>query len=212
MEVEESTAWAEMRERFGAAVADATLKEAKSESEVIRKHMSPPGELGLNPLLERRRIEFDIVDAYFRHDAAFDRVFVYQFESEQFANGKYGDTSIWMPDTVRSKELHYSPNGVLVSAGLSALEQLRPHGILPGHIIYMADPSPLAINVDIAGALPQKMLIMNSRDISGSEDIRTALTSGRVRKVWDPKTRHYELKTPDGEDWDPLDVPEKETE
>lgn len=157
---------------------------AREMTRAIKERMSPAGALGLPELLDQRRLEYGIMDSAFTAAAAYDRIMVAQFsqmESETF--GK--DSKIVMPDTVREKELQSAPRGVIISAGLRALDDIRSNGMDLGHIIYFVRFSPWRIRFDIVEGEQFFLLVLRSGDIISSEDTARNLRSGKLRCMAD---------------------------
>lgn len=157
------------------------LKQAVEQTARIKEKMAPPGCLGLPELLEKRRLEYGIIDSAFRVQAAFNRIFIHKIPDQMFKNGRYGDDSrIELPDTVKKQLLNMAPRGIIISAGLSALDTLRDHGMDLGHIVTVNRVSPWRVIYDIIGGEQMSYLIVQDRDISGSEDTAEALFSRRL--------------------------------
>lgn len=169
------------------------IRALKAMSDQIRDAMSPPGALGLPPLLDRRRLEFGIPDAAFTRQALFDRVLVYQLPPEEFERGTFGDTKILAPDVTRDREHREAPRGLLVSAGLQALDELRSNGVDLGHVITFLRVAPWRIRIGIIGAQQFDLLVMQSADIVASADLQEALRSGEIeieQKIVDGTVAH----------------------
>lgn len=155
----------------------------------LRKRMSPAKKMKLPELLERRRQEYSLTDGFFRVQAAFDRCYVYQIPV--FEHESYGDGLIVRPETTRSREQNEAPRGVLVSAGLKALDAIRSNGMDLGHIVTFAHYVVGTMVVDMIDGIPCKVSVMNAGHISGSEDLRIALLEGRCRIEFDEETGEH---------------------
>lgn len=157
------------------------LAEAVKQTAKIKARMSPPGTLGLPELLEKRRLEFGIPDTAFRVQAAFNRVFVHKIEDQMYKNGRYGEDSvIELPDSIKAALANSAPRGIIISAGLSALDTLRDHGMEVGHIVTLLRVSPWRVIYDIIGGEKFSFLVIQDKDIAGSEDTAQALMSRRL--------------------------------
>jgi hypothetical protein len=170
----------------------------------VRKKMSPRGVLGLSPHLDARRLEFGITDGAFRVQAAFDRILVHQIPMMHFAGGKFGeDSMIHLPDSAKRAREFSAPRGVVISAGLKALDEMRSNGIELGDIISFLHVSPWAIEVDMIGGKAMKVLVMHAGNIIGCED-----TTARLRKrelfVDGPVTAHIYVNRGTGERPEPV--------
>lgn len=187
------------------------LKKAVEQTAKIKEKMAPPGMLRLPELLERRRLEYGIPDSAFRVQAAFNRLFIHKIEDVMFRSGRYGeDSRIELPDSTKKALLNMAPRGIIISAGLGALDTLRDHGMDVGHIVTINRVSPWRVIYDIIGGEQFSYLIVQDRDISGSEDTAEALFSRRLLldEVTLPNGRKVALyKGRDGESrWIPRDT------
>ena len=147
----------------------------------IADSQSPPGALGLGRLLDARRIKYNIPDEAFEMQAAFDRLLVWQVDSlhqEQHAEkhgvdaaGKFAGTNIYMPDTTRKGRREETPRGVIVSAGLLALDNLRSNGIDVGHIVNFIRLAPWRIPIASHAGHISHLMVLRDGDLIASEDI-----------------------------------------
>lgn len=149
-------------------------------TEAIAKRMAPPGALGLPKLLDERRLRYGMCDKVFELQAAYDRVLLWQIEPSFSDGEKYGDTSIYMPDSAKRRVREEAPRGVIVSAGLRALDSLRSNGMDVGHIVSFVRLSPWRLPMDMIAGVPQYVMILRDSDIVGSEDTAAALRSGEL--------------------------------
>lgn len=183
------TAWAKIQagKAEGQEDIDALLASAdpmvRAEAEKVlrldtevRAKMSPPGALGLPPLLESRRLQYGITDGAFKTQAFGERIVVWQMPVAKKTEG-----GILLPESTQSHEQATSPKAVLVSAGLAALDILRGHGIELGSIVRTIAYAPLRLEADIVGGKSVPVLPMNCGEILGAEDTFEALRDGRLR-------------------------------
>lgn len=157
---------------------------AREMTVAMKSKMSPLGSLGLSQLLDARRLEYGITDPAFSAQAAYDRVLAVQlsqFEGETFG----ADSKIVMPDTVKEKELESTPRGLIISAGLRALDDLRSNGMDVGHIVHFVRFSPWRIRYDIVSGVQCFLMVLRSGDILASEDTAAQLKAGTLRLMTD---------------------------
>src|SRR5688500_8982884 len=107
---------------YGESKAEQKAREEFAMRQSKRTALAPPGSLGLPPLLEEKRLRYEIPDACFKWHASYDRCFAYQVPAEK---ENFHGTSIIAPETTRDYEARVTPKMVLVSAGLKALDNLR---------------------------------------------------------------------------------------
>lgn len=167
--------------QVNSGILDARDREqSERRSAVMRKRMSPPGALGLPALLDERRLEYGITDGAFSRQAVFDRVFIWQIPMQK--GDKFeADSLIHMPESVQQREKSRAPQGIIVSAGLKALDQLRSHGVDLGHKVLFCHAAPYHIRYDSVLGLEQHLIILLAGDIIGSEDLASNLKNRDVR-------------------------------
>lgn len=183
-------------------------KMAEAETAAMREHMSPPGTLNLPPLLEERRLEMGLPDDYFTIDAVFQRVFLKQLDPREFGNDTYGTTGIVMIPAVLSREAKEAPRGIIVSAGIDALDYLVNHGMDLGHIVEFCQEAPYGIRVGMPGGYEQKVLVIDVGDIIGSEDLAVARNAGDLKVVCDRDDENkHKMVQRDGSSWTPVKAP-----
>lgn len=156
--------------------------------ELVRR-MSPPGALGLPPVLDARRLEWGMPDACFSSEACFERILVFQLP-EATANEVVAGTTIIKPPSVVNREVRTAPRGIIVSAGLRALDNLRSNGMELGDIITFVRLSPWHKKVDEIYGTPFYVLPLYAGDIVDNEDLARRLREGELRV-----TKH---RSPDG--------------
>lgn len=154
---------------------------AERRSEIIRTRMSSRGALGLPRLLDERRLEYGITDKAFAvAQASFDRVYVWQIAMQK--GDKFeADSLIHMPESVQQREKAKAPCGIIISAGLTALDHLNSHGIDVGHKVLFCHAAPYHIRYDTVLGLEQHLIVLLAGDIIGSEDLATNLKNRSVR-------------------------------
>lgn len=196
------------------ASGDAALRNiaerALDESVAIRAQMSPPGALGLPVLLEARRLEYGIIDGYFEATPCYDRVHIFQID--QFASATFDPKgTIIMPDSAKQRQTHECPEGIIVGAGLTALDHLRSHGMDLGHRVIFIRNAPWRVRVGMVLGKPQSVLPMTCGDIGASYDTTKELRSRRARVKYDKEKHEHRLIDADGNEWAPT-VPWKESD
>lgn len=138
-----------------------------------------PGVFGLPPLLEERRLEYGIPDGAFKMQAVYNRILLWQIPDDD--SETYKGTSIIMTSRAQERERDIAPRGIIISAGLSALDYLRSNGMDLGHIVSFVRLSPYEWRCDIVSTgIPQECKILQAGDIIGSEDLAANLRSGKT--------------------------------
>lgn len=149
-------------------------------SEEIAQRVSPPGALGLPPTLDAARCSHGIPDEAFRTQAAFERVLIWQLPSLEMGGDTYGGGPILMAETTKARDRYQAPRGVLVSAGLKALDALRSHGMDLGHVVTFLHMAPWKYRVGFVKGQEQSLLVLQVGDIMGSETLATSIRAGHV--------------------------------
>ena len=175
----------------------------KHNEALMRKAMAPPGGIpGLSPLLDARRLEYAIPNGAFHIQAAFDVCLVHQVDRNQSDTFVLGG-KILKSQNDKRREAESTPRGVLVSAGLQALDCLRSNGIELGHIVTLIRQAPWRMPIDNVGGHEKHLLILRTGDITGSEDLSGALARGECRVEWDAENARHIYVDPRGQRWDP---------
>lgn len=146
--------------------------------------ISPVRKLGLPaslmpPLLDERRVKYFIPDSVFASMPCYDTCRVWQIgmhEEETVSSGG----KILMTAQTRQQSKNESPRGILVAAGLLALDALRSNGIDLGHIVSLLRLSPYRMPADCIGGVDVFSLVLHAGDIKGSEDTMRELRDGTL--------------------------------
>lgn len=157
----------------------------------VRRQMSPPGKLGIKEeLLEARRWEYGIVDGAFSIQPCFDRIFLHQVS--QFGKLKISkDSSLFLPHD-GTNEKHSNPEGILIGAGLLALDQIRANGMDLGHKVTFLRLSPWHRRVAVGEGHEYYTLTMTAGDLIGSHDLMSQLRSQSMTIGFDAqKSEHF---------------------
>ena len=158
-------------------------RELESRRSQIRAKMSPPGALGLPKILEAARLENGIPDSAFAIEAVFNRVLVLQVAMQE--GETYKDSKIVLAETTRDRELRKAPIGIIVSAGLKALDILRSHGMDLGHKVVFTHSAPFFVRFDNIGGVDQHLVVLQAGQITASYNLAADLRARRVFKKQD---------------------------
>lgn len=157
------------------------IAKIKASDGVRRAKMKPRGGLGLPALLDQRRLEWGITDGAFDVQAAFDRILVFQIPEKGMEGGTYGDSGIIIPESSESARKRAAPRGIIVSAGLKALDELRSNGMELGDIVMFNHVAPWRVETDIIQGKWEYLLVMHTGHIIGSEDTTKRLRNGDLK-------------------------------
>lgn len=183
------------------AVRDWAQQVIKHDERVSAK-ISPEGELGLPRKLDLVRLKYRIPDGAFRLQAVFDRIYVYQVPWDN--KETFGDSPIIKPDTVKHKETVQAPLGVIISAGLKAMDILRSNGLDLGHTVGLIRLAPYRIECDTIGGKTIEILVMNSGDLVGGEELAKQLRAREARIVFDEELQQHIYVDSNGKRWVPI--------
>lgn len=176
---------------------------AKRLANQIAEKMSPAGALGLPELLDQQRLRYGIPDEAFEEEALFDRVYVWQIEPRHVegADTFVPGGSILKPETQQKRVLKESSRGVIISIGLSGLDQLHSHGVGVGHIVNLVRMSPWHKLIANYGGHEMHLMVLRAGDLTGSETLRDLMKAGKVKvQLVDGEHR---LTDADGNIWTP---------
>lgn len=197
---------------LGVLSMDSAAIEAKlaAAEAALRAAMAPPGALGLHPLVDARRLAYGIPDGAFNHIAMFDRVIVAQLpevEGETVIKGG----KIIAPEQVRKRLEREAPRGIIISAGLQALDALVSNGCGLGHIVRFIRNAPYRFAVDSVGGIEVKVMLLRAGDIVSSEDLYENVKAAKVRTEVRETTidgvvvRSHLFIDEQGQSWNPSD-------
>jgi len=104
--------------------------------------------------------------------AMFERVLIYRIPDEEAASETYGETQILKPETRVAVDKSRSPRGIIVSAGLRALDIMRSNGMRLGELVWFSPHVPTRFEVaKDDGGQPVEFYFMNVGDVIMSEDV-----------------------------------------
>lgn len=136
-------------------------------------------------LLNRKIEKYDIPRPHYQ--PVFDRCLVFQVntvEKDDFATvvseatGK--EVKLYRPEETKDRERRTSPRGVLVAAGMKALEILHGHGINVGDTVWFARFSPWAHEINASSKV---FNVIRAGEISGSEELMDKFEQGEAKHV-----------------------------
>lgn len=133
-------------------------------------------------LLEERRLKYAIPDGAFKQQAMGWRVLLWQLPLWEGAT--FQGTSIVMTDQTKASKIESAPRGVIVSAGLEALDYLRTNGSDLGHIMNFLQLGPWRLPIDMIEGRQQHLVITHGADLIADEDLQAAIRAGAMRAVW----------------------------
>ena len=131
-------------------------------------------------LLMKRVKEFDIPE--WPGQACFERVIVYRIPDDSSASETYAEGGVIVkPENRLEADKDRSPRGVVVSAGLAAMDILVSNGMQVGELVWFAPHVPFRFEV---GKRPDgqrlEFYFMNVGDIVLSEDILQRTMDGEI--------------------------------
>ena len=142
-EPQKTSNWKDLPAEPPVAMVDHELLDATKRTALIKERMSPPGALHLPPLLEKHRLKYGIPDGFFKSQAAFDRIYIFPLDPDD-EDDKVKGTRIFKPQATKLRDKQEGNRGVLISAGLTAMDRLMSHGIELGDIVMTNKNVPFA--------------------------------------------------------------------
>lgn len=163
------------------------LKEAR---QWVRQNQKPGAFPELPPLLEARRLEYGIPDGAFAMHAMYGRILVWQIPTDE--GDTFKGTVIIKADVTKNREQFSAPKGIIVSAGLSALDCLRANGSDLGHKVAFVRLSPYTFEVDRVGrGIPQELVILQAGDLIADFDLMDSVRAGTSAVTLEGVTHLY---------------------
>lgn len=154
---------------------------AKSIEEKFKAAMAPAGTYNIPEILEKRRMEYGIPNGAFESYPSFDKVYIWQIPLPGQGNDKYTEGgAILKPESVQHVERNSAPRGVLVSAGLQAMDSIYSTGIAIGHIVRFKKLSPFIMPVAFIEGKQFNVYVIRDGDIEASEDLALQLNNKKV--------------------------------
>lgn len=157
---------------------------AERKIQLIRSRMSAAGTLGLPARLEAARWEYGITDSAFRVSAAFNTVFVRQVSMQK--GETHEGSKIILTEETRKRELNKAPIGIIVSAGMLALDALRSNGLDLGHKVVFVHSAPYHIRYEVIEGQDFHLVVLEAGQIRGSYELAEDLKTRRVRVIQNP--------------------------
>lgn len=167
---------------------------AEAIEKKLTESLKPLGHFNIPELLDKRRLEFLIPNGAFESQPGFDRVYIWQISTIQRDTYSEGGKII-MPDQVQAAKRNTAPRGVLVSAGLKAMDALYSTGFEIGHIVRFKCLAPFMQPVEEIDGHTLTVMVVRDGDIVSSEDMSTAIHSrqGSIVNV-SPDKKGYDFR------------------
>jgi len=128
--------------------------------------------------LDEARKRYGIPDCVFEACVPlFERVYVWQLPMREGATWS-ATSAILVPDTKASFEHKTSGRGVLVGAGLKALDVLRSNGVELGDVVRFNRLSPEILESGRIGTESITVMVMYTSNLTGSEDLAKRIAAG----------------------------------
>ncbi len=152
--------------------------------EEASKHISPLGKppCRMPKLLNERRERYMIIDQMFEYPAMYDRILVHQVSMHGESDTKGGGLIV-MPETTKQREKDAACLGIIVSAGLQALDELRSNGSDLGHLVAFVQWSVYRLPVFTIAGRDFHLLVLKAGDIVADCDLFRMRNEQNVRVV-----------------------------
>lgn len=150
------------------------LNVAANIAEELERSLKPLGFYNIPELLDKRRLEYGIPNGAFESFPTFDKVYIYQIPLPGQGKSTYTEGGmILKPEQTKSAERRTAPRGIVISAGLQALDSLYSTGIEIGHIVRFKKLSPFIMPVAEIKGKWFEVYVVRDGDIEASEDLAT---------------------------------------
>lgn len=167
---------------------------AESIEKKLKESLKPRGFYNIPELLDSRRIEYLIPNGAFESYPGFDKVYIWQISTKESNTYQKGG-SIVMPDNIIAAKKNTAPRGVIVSAGLKAMDALYSTGFELGHIIRFKKFAPFVMPVEDIDGHELTVMVVRDGDIEASEDMAAQINSGNGKiKNISPDGKSYDFR------------------
>ena len=146
---------------------------AENIADELEASLAPRGTYNIPMLLDERRFEYGIPNGAFESFPAFDKVYIWQVNLTERRTYSEGG-SIVKPDARIANDRNTAPRGIIVSAGLQALDSLLSTGIDVGHMVRFKKFSPFIQPVAEIQGVELTVMVIRDGDIVSSEDLARA--------------------------------------
>lgn len=146
--------------------------------ESLIKSIKPKGFYNIPKLLDDRRHEFLIPNGAFESYPGFDKVYIWQISTKSSETYQEGG-SIIMPDQIIAAKRNTAPRGIIVSAGLKAMDSLYSTGFEIGHIVRFKKFAPFIMPVEDIDGHELCVMVVRDGDIEASEDMASQINAKR---------------------------------
>jgi hypothetical protein len=155
---------------------------AESIADALMKSLAPLGTYNIPKMLDERRFDYGIPNGCFEHQPLFDKVYIWQLtltERRTYSDGG----AIVKPDAVVAYDRNTAPRGIIVAAGLQALDSLRSTGCDIGHIVRFKRMAPFMQPVGEVNGVQLTVMTVRDGDIVSSEDLARELHVARTVSI-----------------------------
>lgn len=149
----------------------------------LRRSLKPLGHFNIPEILDKRRFEYLIPNGAFESYPGFDKCYIWQISLEGARDTYSEGGKILMPDAVKSYKKNTAPRGILVSAGLQAMDSLYSTGFKIGDIVRFKKFSPFIMPVGEIDGHELAVMVVRDGDIEASEDLALELNERRSNIV-----------------------------
>jgi hypothetical protein len=132
--------------------------------------LAPRGTFNIPDLLDERRFEYGIHNGCFEHFPLYDKVYIWQLNMTERRTYSEGG-AILKPDARIAHDRNTAPRGIIVAAGLQALDSLRSSGCDIGHIVRFKKFSPFMQPIGEVKGVVLDVMVIRDGDIVSSEDL-----------------------------------------
>lgn len=174
-----------MHEALSTSQVAALPSNVREHWEALKGRMTPEGLLGLPRHLDARRLEFAIPDGAFEQEAMYDRILIWQVperKSETFEEGG----KILMTENTKAANLYRAPIGIIVSAGLKALDSLVSNGAQLGDKVLFVKSAPYFVRCDTVAGKDYNLVVLTDGEIVSNFDLAKRIKERRLFKVQNP--------------------------
>lgn len=165
---------------------------AKNVAEKLEASLKPKGYYNIPELLDERRLYYGIPNGAFESYPGFDKIYVYQIPLKTRSTYAEGGTIV-RPDQVNGYDRNTTPRGIIVAAGLQAMDAIYSTGFEIGHIIRFKKLSPYMMPIDDIDGHEFHVMVIRDGDIEASEDL-AELYNKRIIEIKNVSEKGYDFR------------------
>jgi hypothetical protein len=155
---------------------------AKNIADKLKASLKPRGYFNIPMLLDERRFEYGIPNGAFESYPGFDKIYIWQVNMTTRQEFVEGGRLVKTEQRI-AHDRNTAPRGVIVSAGLQALDAMLSTGYDIGHMVRFKKFSPFIQPVEEIDGQELTVMVIRDGDLVSSEDLARAYHAREISIV-----------------------------